>query len=386
MTYDAAIVGAGPAGAVAAFVLSGRGRRVILVDPAIAEISERKIGESLPGAARPLLRRLGLLSLVEEGPHLPSHGNVFAWGSDALDTTDFIRDPNGLGWHLDRIRFDRDLRQAAVRAGTILSAKKVGDLKREGNIWKLEHGKKSIQARWLIDATGRGAGIARKLGAVRIQDDSLMAAYAWVQVDEEISDRRTLIESVPEGWWYTSGLPDGTHVVALHSTTSVLRPLMKDKRAWKAALRRTQHIGPRFTKAHFLSELRCTQAGGAHLDRSIGPGWLATGDAALSFDPLSSQGIFNAIYTGMKAAQAIDATMSGEGRAMEAYQARLDAIGDAYRANRRHVYSTETRFREAPFWKFITGRDLTTFETLTPNNLATPRALRFSSPDKRSVQ
>lgn len=357
MKLDAAIIGAGPAGAVTALVLSQRGRNVALVDRIMGHSTHatRKVGESLPGAARPLLQHLGLLSLVEDGPHLPSYGNSFAWGTEELETTDFIRDPNGLGWHLDRARFDEDLRQAAGRAGAVLSKANRVEVERAGEYWRIGADREPLDAKWIVDATGRNSGIARELGATRLQDDTLMAAYAWAEVDGEpaTADTRTLIESTPDGWWYTSVLPDHTSVVALHTNAQTLRPMMKEKgiESWVAALKRTHHVGRRLQKARFITDLKCTQAGGARLDRFVGEGWLATGDAALSFDPLSSQGIFNAIYTGMKAAQAIDAALSGDARAMDAYVDRLEAIRNAYLANRRHVYSTEQRWSQASFWK-----------------------------------
>ncbi|MEM9217828.1 MAG: hypothetical protein AAGD25_26245 [Cyanobacteria bacterium P01_F01_bin.150] len=50
------------------------------------------------------------MAIVEDGQHLPHHGNVSSWGTEQLTATDFIRVPNGLGWHLNRKKFDADLR------------------------------------------------------------------------------------------------------------------------------------------------------------------------------------------------------------------------------------------------------------------------------------
>ena len=74
--WDVVVAGAGPAGAVAARVLARAGRRTLLVDD--VEPGGRKVGESLPGAARPLLLDLDLLALVEGGPLLSSYGKVSA--------------------------------------------------------------------------------------------------------------------------------------------------------------------------------------------------------------------------------------------------------------------------------------------------------------------
>jgi flavin-dependent dehydrogenase len=67
--WDVLIAGAGPAGAVAARVLARAGRRVLLIDDSRPDLP--KVGESLPGAARPILQNLDALTVLESGSHLP---------------------------------------------------------------------------------------------------------------------------------------------------------------------------------------------------------------------------------------------------------------------------------------------------------------------------
>ena len=74
------------------------------------------------------------------------------------------------------------------------------------------------------------------------------------------------------------------------------------------------------------------------------------GDAALSFDPVSSQGIFNALYTGIRGAQAIDTALAGDRQAVPAYAARLEQIRSAYVGHHRLVYQAERRWTDHPFW------------------------------------
>lgn len=347
--WDAVVAGAGPAGAVAAITLARCGRRVLLVDD--GRPAGRKVGESLPGAARPLLRDLKLLALVEAGPHLPCYGNVSAWGSSELVATDFIRDPNGPAWHLDRPRFDRDLRTAAMEAGAVMGADRVeaaSPLKEE---WRINLTGDAVIARWLIDATGRRAFIARSRGAARSRDDALVALYAWAEPRETDTDTRTLVESTPDGWWYTALLPARTRIVVLHVDAENAASILHSRGAWEAHLVRTSYVSGVLAGSRFLSEACSTEACGARLDRFAGQGWLAAGDAALAFDPLSSQGIFDAIYTGMKAGQAVDASLSGDISAIEEYSARLESIRAAYVDRRRLVYETELRWCDRPFWR-----------------------------------
>jgi flavin-dependent dehydrogenase len=95
---------------------------------------------------------------------------------------------------------------------------------------------------------------------------------------------------------------------------------------------------------------RGADAGTARLDCFGGPGWLSVGDAALSFDPLSSQGILNALYMGMKAGKAIANPLTGDPSLVEEYQQHLEKIYSAYQTNRTAFYAAEGRWRDRPFW------------------------------------
>ena len=80
-------------------------------------------------------------------------------------------------------------------------------------------------------------------------------------------------------------------------------------------------------------------------------GWLAVGDAALSFDPLSSQGLFNALFTGLAAAEAADSFLSGNSDSFAQYHQTTQAIFHAYRTKLAATYNAEKRWPAAPFWR-----------------------------------
>ena len=78
---------------------------------------------------------------------------------------DFIHDPDGPGWRLDRLCFDATLRESAILSGAIFKNASVVDLRGAGGFWQVKlHDGGILEARWLIDATGRRAAIARRLG------------------------------------------------------------------------------------------------------------------------------------------------------------------------------------------------------------------------------
>jgi flavin-dependent dehydrogenase len=342
---DVAVIGAGPAGAVASRVLALLGYQVVMVDP---QLDLPKVGESLPGAAKPLLHDLGLLPWLERSLPLACVGNLSAWGQPQLSNRDFIFDPHGPGWHLERRRFDACLREAAVEAGAYCWNERLIHLERGLGGWRLELSTQSVSARWVIEASGRTSVVARRLGVQRIRDDPLVAVYAWL--DHASEDQRTLIESVSTGWWYCAQLPDGRHVAALHTAAREAASVMSRPQEWQDQLRQTRHL-QHLSALNPSDRLRACDASGSRLMQWAGDGWLAVGDAALAFDPLSSQGIFNAIYTGMRGAQAVARALQHDDRAVNAYAERLQNVRQAYLQTLRYCYRQETRWADQGFWR-----------------------------------
>src|SRR5437016_4204075 len=132
-----------------------------------------RIGETLPPASRKLLATLGVWErFVEEG-HLASFGVRSAWGRNQLYSNDFIFNPYWAGWHVDRTRLDAWLARTAEEAGArVLRAAQLTSWERdEGRAWRLTLTSAEQQlrfsARFLVDATGRAASLARRMGAKR---------------------------------------------------------------------------------------------------------------------------------------------------------------------------------------------------------------------------
>src|SRR6185436_12644217 len=98
------------------------------------------------------------------------HGNRAWWGSPEPTETDFLRDPEGPGWHLDRTRFEAWLRREAVARGAVLVCPAtLRAVTRQTGGWQVvldaPGGLVELQTRVLIDASGRSASLARRLGA-----------------------------------------------------------------------------------------------------------------------------------------------------------------------------------------------------------------------------
>lgn len=345
--WDAIVAGAGPAGAVAAFVLAREGRRTLLADRPNADPC--KIGDALPGAAERLLQSLGLPSLGSDDAHARIGGNLSSWNSDALVATDFIAGPAGPGWRLDRARFDAGLQAAAIEAGAIYHPAQVRDVRRDDAGWEVRFDDGHVtRARWVVDATGRRAAIARRLGARQTREARLVAFYAIGDVEPDFQLNRNVVEAVPDGWWYAARLPSGAPVAGFH--TRVGKDARLDRSGWARAFADTRHISAMLPPMRSERPLHALDAGSSRLIAFSGEGWIACGDAAMSFDPISGQGIFSALHSGMKSGQAVAASLGGNVEKLDEYARQMDDVWRIYRKRAQAVYRSERRWVDEPFW------------------------------------
>lgn len=334
------IAGAGPAGCAAAIRLARAGRQVVLADPVIDRPAAVKIGETLPSVAHTALADLGVdVRTLELAGAARSAGTCTIWGGDDPVMRSALFDPTGGGWHLDRARFESLLQAAAATAGVRLINARVcaAELERDGL--------------WLIDATGRRAELARSLGARRHRADLLVARFAMVDRQPDDVDAQTRIEADSGGWWYSAPAADDRRVVAYLTDADLLPAQLRTATGYAATLSRTAHIRAGSGPGRCLDGPHGTSANSARLTPVAGPGWVAVGDAALAFDPLSSQGILNALVTGILAADAVDAALDGQLDPLSRYQDTVATVWSTYRSNRLDAYSQERRWPTAPFWR-----------------------------------
>lgn len=358
------VVGGGPAGAVTAALLARHGIQVALINADRG--NGLTIGEALPPAARPTLTRFGLDSALDDRAHLRSPGNVSAWGSDVPQVTDFVFSPYGDGLHLDRACFDADLRDVAAASGARLLS----------GLWDArsatERGADRGTVRVIVDCTGRSSTVARTRGASIDRLDRLVAVVGVLmpRIDSADSDARTYVASVSDGWWYSALLPDGRRVAAFHTDVDLVSPAIRhDPVSWHAMLLKAPSIGSLVHEAGARApetlrvlaadsrRLRQPQARGTPTRRvrpALQPVLVAAGDAAMAFDPLSSQGILSAIQSAEESVAEVLACLSGDSEAVARTSAVRGQVAEErwsrYVERLRVAYRDEQRWPDSPFW------------------------------------
>jgi len=344
---DVAIVGGGVAGSTTAMLLARRGLSAVVLERSTYQ--NLRIGETLPPITQEILTRLGVWERFLSDGHAPSFGTCAAWGSATLEANDFIFNPYGHGWHVNRARFDRMLAAAATDAGAVIREDtRLMSHRRLADGWELEiehPGRpERLRARFLVDASGRTSCVARANGARRISCDRLVgiARLHDLRPGAAEQDSFTMVEAVSGGWWYSAFLP-GRQLITVFLTDSDLRPAEPEIQA-------AHHTSTRLGCCAGASQPFVLSANSACLSRSVGPAWLAVGDAACSFDPLSSQGIGNAMRYGMAAGHAIAEDAAGDERALAAYADEIERSFARYLSIRQRYYRQESRWPQDPFW------------------------------------
>ncbi len=331
MIFDAAVIGAGPAGCTAAHGLARRGARVALIDG--SHPREKPCGGGVTSRALELLANGGL--------HIETDGQsidcaIFESGRRSatvpLDGEPVMR-------VFTRRAFDRTLLDLATMAGSTHVPLRVMTIERDGGGWIVGTRDAAIRARWLIGADGP-AGIVRKRVFRPFTRTQLSIAAGTFADTPSVSEIVIRFTHEPAGYLWS--FPRRDHLAVgvcaqadagssahLHGTAD----RWLDTYAPAVGRRRRRYAWP----------IPSFDEGDLDREQPAGDGWLLAGDAAGLVDPITREGIFFAVYSGALAA----ASLCGCEPARE-YAA---AVRDDIHAELKHA----ARLRRAFFQPRFTG-------------------------------
>ncbi|KWV60475.1 hypothetical protein AS156_29290 [Bradyrhizobium macuxiense] len=308
---DVLVCGAGPAGATVSALLSNGGMNVAVVDPMVGTTERLEL--VAPSTTR-LFDAVGLGSLLRD-PDLVRFcsGIRRDWGAK-VSVEEFLSHRGGAGYAIDRRRLDRVLREVSRKAGARFICGRIVAVEREHSMFRARVRRDGLNitvfARTVVDASGRAAALARRLGARRVLHEALLACRKEAVPTD--TRGRLLVESHSAGWSYRLEGPEGRC------------------EAWEVG-----------SKADLRgSRGQVVDASSVLCFPSAGPGWAAIGDAAASFDPLCSQGIANALSTALAIAGAVVSNAGLGEPAARAYSEAVRRTFENAEHGRRLTYST----------------------------------------------
>jgi flavin-dependent dehydrogenase len=267
--------------------------------------------------------------------------------------------PSGHGLNLSRPHFDACLAEQCRSAGVqLLTRARVIKVIRTARGWRADvrcgDEVRVYEPRIVVDATGRAAVFARSQGSSIETRESQIALIAFSATNSAVdrTSGRVVIESAEHGWWYFAPLSDGRSVCMCMTDADLLAAAQGSALgSWEGWLQRTLHVRASVDEYPAVTRFIVRSARPQRLDRMNGPGWVAVGDAAIAFDPLSSRGIAKGIEHGCRTADAVVACLDGDDAALERLSATLAMEFTDHERLRVGYHSLERRWPDAPFWR-----------------------------------
>jgi menaquinone-9 beta-reductase len=308
---DAVVVGAGPAGSVAALVLAQAGVRVRLIDRATFP-RDKLCGDTLNPGSLSILDRLhptGSVADVIRARSLPISGMTVT-GPGARVSADY---PDGLsGASLTRRHLDQILLDAATSAGVCFEpdVSVTGPLIEDERVAGVRLASRqpncSLRARIVIAADGRGSRVAAGVKLSSYAREPRRWAFGAYFTGVTQMTARGEMHIRPDGYIGIAPLPDGvTNVSVVRDERRGLHATRAEQQALvRCAVASNPELRDRFDKATQVSPV--TVLGPLAVD-ALGagcPGLLLAGDAAGFVDPMTGDGLRFALRGGELAAQA----------------------------------------------------------------------------------
>lgn len=343
-SYDAVVIGGGPAGSISGLQLARSGRRVLILER--RTFPRFHIGESMLPYTAGILAKLDLIDQFGEDDYPVKWGAEFCGPTGEFRRVDFTSQGGGRresAFQCERARFDDTLLKAAAEAGAdVVQDARVTDVLTEGERvtgvrFSREGVSTTVRSRYVLDASGRAGVIPRQLFGHRRANTrlQLVATYKhFTGVDEATNPGVTgdiQVGNHDEGWLWA--IPIRHDVLSVGAVTPASHLTGRDAEdVFTEHVSRIPRIRCRIEDAQATDAVRGESDYCYYSDTVAGPGWLAVGDSGSFIDPVFSAGVFLAICSGERGGQTVDAILSGadETEALDDYQSFYKTGYDCY--------------------------------------------------------
>jgi len=320
---DVAVIGGGPSGSTAAALLARRGYRVIALEK--ARHPRFHIGESLLPMNLPIFERLGVLDKVRALGVFKPGADFEADNERGYNTYAFAHAIGASPPHAFQVwrqDFDKMLYDHARECGAdareghaVVKVEQNGPRDTHLDVNTDDGGSYRVQARYVVDASGRDAFLSAKKKLRRKnhqhQSAAIFGHFRGAERRSGADAGNISIYSFEHGWMWMIPLPD-----EVMSVGAVCRPdYLKQRKGrtvdfLQATLQSSPALWRRLRHAELIgNEVRVTGNYSYDSLQMGGPGWVLVGDAFAFLDPVFSSGVYLAMSGAEQAAAVVDTAL-----------------------------------------------------------------------------
>jgi flavin-dependent dehydrogenase len=325
-TYDAIVIGGGPAGSTAATILAQKKRRVVLLEK--EKFPRYHIGESLLPFGFFVMERLGLAEKMK-GSHFVKKYSVQFVTPDGRSSVPFyfhthLQHEAAQTWQvlrseLDQMLLDNSRAHGAEVIEEITVREAIRDSK--GAVTGVRAVTATGEAREFhapvtIDASGRDAFFVTRNGW-KVRDPYLNKIAVWTYYkgahrDPGIDEGATTVAYVPEkGWfWYIPLANDIVSVGVVAEKEYMMRSTKDLKEIFYQEVAQNVWIQDHLAKGEQFGPFRITGEYSYRSKYCAADGLILAGDAFAFLDPVFSSGVMLALRSGELAADAADLALT----------------------------------------------------------------------------
>ena len=354
--YDALIIGGGPGGSATATYLARAGRKVLLLEK--EKFPRFHIGESLLPYNRALFEEMGLLPALQAAGFPRKFGAQFHVGNGTTATKfvfglgRFTREPEAI--QVERAKFDHILLQHAAKTGAEVRegwavtrfAADNGHVTLDAR--STEGEARKFQARFLIDASGRGNFTGNQEGIrvvhPKLKKLAVFGHFTGVKLDEGDRGGDTVIVRLANKWfWLIPISAEKTSVGCVMDADEFAAAKSSPAEVFQHWAKSSPVVSERMEHATLCGAMQTTSDFSYKNKRFAGHRLLRVGDAAGFMDPIFSAGVYLAMFSGKLAAQAVDESLKKNddpARRFTAYEKRVQDAMQFYWQMVENYYTT----------------------------------------------
>ena len=321
---DVIIIGAGPAGEMAAAQLQREGCKLLVVEK--HTFPRFVIGESLLPHTMDLLKEVGLLEAVEQCDFMKKTGAVFMRGNQVCNF-DFANQ-SGAGWQytyqVPRAEFDKALADAvAARGVEILYGHSVSAVSFTGEhaevMVEQPNGEtRKVTARFVLDCSGYGRVLPRLLDLEAPSNypvrESLFAHVTGdVRPPEREQGKIWVCVHPGGGWIWIIPFSNGrTSVGVVAEPEFFARYPGEPGEQLRAIVMSEPNAAARLAEMKFVFPPQRIKGFACSVKKMFGPQFALAGNATEFLDPVFSSGVTLAMESGLRAAEVLARQLRGE--------------------------------------------------------------------------